>query len=66
MELLTFYLFLFKGVRELKVRHGDNHPSVRQFIVMARFIIHAHYRIDFPRQGKNINKINTTPIPIPR
>ena len=38
MELLTFYLFLFKGVRELKVRHGNNHRSVRQIIGMARFI----------------------------
>jgi len=38
MELLTSYLFLFKCVRELKVRQ-INHPSVRQFIVMARFII---------------------------
>jgi len=25
MELLTSYSFLFKGVRELKVRHENNH-----------------------------------------
>jgi len=36
MELLTSYLFLFKGVRELKVRHENNHFGWRaNFLLMA-------------------------------
>ncbi len=38
MELLTSYSFLFKVVRELKVRHENNH-----FRLVSKFSAHGYF-----------------------